>query len=125
MTKIIVCKWLFNKQKQKNNSTFTFNPFIVTSVDKKHHNKSWFKCLIKHEEIHLRQQKYWFPIFWILRWKLDINFRIKVETEAMIVQIQCLKRMGITINKDFYINYMRKRYGMSLKQAVNIILEVL
>jgi len=95
------------------NRGLTIKPFIFV-YDKTD------KCLIEHEKVHLRQQRYWFPfnIPWLLRWLFDKEFRHKVEKEALLVQLECMRKSGrVFRDKEGMIEFMVKTYYFSPEEA--------
>lgn len=82
------------------------------------------RCLISHELVHLKQQKYWFNVVWFWKWLFDIEFRKQVEKEAMIVQLTCMRHTLNYLNKDYFRGFMKDAYKMSDSEIDEIFKQV-
>lgn len=99
------------------NEGLTIKPFIFV------YNKD-DKCLIEHEKVHLRQQRYWFPfnLLWLFKWIFNKKFRHTVEKEAVIVQLQCIKSRGsVLLDKDSFADFMVRTYYFKKEEALELI----
>ena len=82
------------------------------------------KCLIEHEKVHLRQQKYWFPfnLLWLFKWIFIKKFRYTVEKEALIVQLKCMKEKKLILtDRESFIDFIVKTYYFKKEEAEQVI----
>ena len=99
------------------NKGLAIKPFIFV------YNRSDY-CLIEHEKVHLGQQRFWFPlnIPWLLMWFFNRKFRHKVEKEALIVQLKCMKEKNLILtDRESFIDFIVRTYYFKKEEAEQVI----